>query len=123
MPHHGRYRSRRWRPPLPLPRLSRLRGQRSSTSLRLRCVPENIQGRAVEEHVRRLTEQIMPLVERFNRMGREGLEALGRLRHAPSFAVERAKAINVVLAGQPRSTTRWQRYANEAQGLRRSRPV
>jgi hypothetical protein len=39
----------------------------------------------------------MPLVERFNRMGREGLEALGRMRQAPSLAVERAEAINVVL--------------------------
>jgi len=59
--------------------------------------PEDIQGLAVEEHVRRLCEQIMPLVERFNRMGREGLEALGRTRQAPSLAVERAKAINIVV--------------------------
>jgi len=54
-------------------------------------------GLAVDEHVRRLREQIMPLVERFNRMGREGLEALGRTRQTPSLAVERAEAINIVL--------------------------
>jgi len=59
--------------------------------------PENIQGLAVEEHVRRLGEQIMPLVERFHRMGREGIEALNRMRQAPSLAVERAEAISVVL--------------------------
>ena len=59
--------------------------------------PEDIQGLAVEEHVRRLREQTMPLVERFNRMGREGIEALGRARQAPSLAVERAEAINFVL--------------------------
>ncbi len=39
----------------------------------------------------------MPLVERFNRMGREGLEALGRTRQVPSLAVERAGPINIVL--------------------------
>ena len=55
------------------------------------------EGLAVEEHVTRLREQIMPLVERFNRMGREGIEALGRARQAPSLAVERAEAINIVL--------------------------
>ena len=59
--------------------------------------PENIQGLAVEEHVQRLREQIMPLVERFHRLGREGIEALGRTRQAPSLAVERAEAINFVL--------------------------
>jgi len=36
-------------------------------------------------------------VERFNRMGREGIEALGRTRQTPSLSVERAKAINIVL--------------------------
>jgi hypothetical protein len=39
----------------------------------------------------------MPLVERFNRMGRKGIEALGRMRHVPSLAVERAEAIDIVL--------------------------
>ena len=56
-----------------------------------------LDGLAVEEHVQRLREQIMSLVERFNRMGREGLEALGRARQAPSMAVERAEAISIVL--------------------------
>jgi hypothetical protein len=34
-------------------------------------------------------------VERFHRMCREGLEALGRMRRTPSLAVERAEPINV----------------------------
>jgi hypothetical protein len=59
--------------------------------------PEETRGFAVEEHMQQLIEQIMPLVERFNRMGREGLEALGRARQAPSLAVERAEGISVVL--------------------------
>ena len=55
------------------------------------------EGLAVEEHVTRLRDQVMPMVERFNRMGREGIEALGRARQAPSLAVERAESINIVL--------------------------
>jgi hypothetical protein len=35
--------------------------------------------------------------ERFNRVARERIEALGRARQAPSLAVERAEAINIVL--------------------------
>jgi hypothetical protein len=53
--------------------------------------------RHVEKNRERRVERIMPLVERFNRMGREGIEALGRMRQAPSLAVERAEAINIVL--------------------------
>jgi hypothetical protein len=44
----------------------------------------------------RLSEQIIPLVERFNMMGREGIEALGRARQAPSLGVERASPIEIV---------------------------
>jgi hypothetical protein len=39
----------------------------------------------------------MPLVEQINRLGREAIEALSRMRQAPSLAVERTKAISIVL--------------------------
>jgi hypothetical protein len=39
----------------------------------------------------------LPLVEKSHRMAREGIEALARMRQAPSLRVERAEAVNVVL--------------------------
>ena len=38
--------------------------------------PEDIAGLAVEEHVARLRDQILPLVERAQRLAREHLEAI-----------------------------------------------
>ena len=39
-----------------------------------------INGLSIDEHVTRLSEHLMPLIERFNRMARENIGALGRMR-------------------------------------------
>jgi hypothetical protein len=59
--------------------------------------PEDIQGLAVEEHVARLRDQLLPLVERAHRTVRESIEAIGHMRQVPSMRVERAEAVNIVL--------------------------
>jgi hypothetical protein len=59
--------------------------------------PEDIQGLAVEEHVARLREQLLPLAERSQRLAREHIEAIGRMSRQPAMAVERAEPVNVVL--------------------------
>jgi hypothetical protein len=59
--------------------------------------PEDISGLAVEEHVARLRDQLLPLVEKSHRIARESIEAISRLRQAPSLSVERSEAIGVVL--------------------------
>src|ERR1019366_10277752 len=53
--------------------------------------PEDIRGLAADEYVERLREAIMPLIEKFNRMGNEAVGALRRQRGAPSATVERAR--------------------------------
>jgi hypothetical protein len=53
--------------------------------------PEDIQGLAVEEHVARLRDQLLPLVERAHRTVRESIEAIGHMRQAPAMRVERAE--------------------------------
>ena len=63
--------------------------------------PEDIQGLAVEEHVVRLRETLMPLAERFSRMAREGVEGLRRQRQMPTGEVERAAAIEISLVPAP----------------------
>jgi len=40
----------------------------------------------------------LPLVVRVHGLGRESIEAIGRMRQAPSLQVEQARAITVVLA-------------------------
>jgi len=59
--------------------------------------PENIMGLAVEEHVARLRDRLLPLVERSHRMARESVEAISRLRQVPAMSVERAQAVNIRL--------------------------
>jgi hypothetical protein len=59
---------------------------------------EQINGLAVDEHIAMLRDRLMPLAERFHRMARECIEALGRMRRAPSLNVERAEAVQIVLA-------------------------
>ena len=59
--------------------------------------PEDIQGLAVEEHVARLRDQLLPLVEKAQRLAREHLEAIGRMHRQPAVSIERAEAVNVVL--------------------------
>jgi hypothetical protein len=59
--------------------------------------PENIQGLAVEEHITRLRDKLLPLVEKSHRIARESIEAIARMRQAPSLSVERAEAVNLVL--------------------------
>jgi hypothetical protein len=65
--------------------------------------PEDIQGLAVEEHVARLRDKLLPLVERSHRVARESIEAIRRIRLAPSIAVERAEAVSIRLVA-PGST-------------------
>jgi hypothetical protein len=59
---------------------------------------EQIRGLAVDEHIAMLRDRLMLLAERFHRMARESIEALGRMRQAPSLNVERAEAVQIVLA-------------------------
>ncbi len=60
--------------------------------------PPEIKGLAVDEHVAKLRDSILPLVETFHRMGRDSMEALGRMRQVPSVKVEQAEAVTIVLA-------------------------
>jgi hypothetical protein len=59
--------------------------------------PEDISGLAVEEHVARLRDKLLPLVEKSHRIARESIEAISRLRQAPSLSVERSESIGIVL--------------------------
>lgn len=59
--------------------------------------PEDIQGLAVEEHVARLRDTLVPLAERSQRLAREHIEAIGRMSRQPAMAVERAEAVNIML--------------------------
>ena len=59
--------------------------------------PDDLQGLAVEEHVARLRDKLLPLVEKSHRIARESIEAISRIRQGPSMAVERAEAVNIVL--------------------------
>jgi hypothetical protein len=55
------------------------------------------QGRAVEDRLRRLSEQLVPLFERANRQLIQNLKALGESRHGPHsvVAIGRAEQVNV----------------------------
>ena len=57
----------------------------------------DIQGLAVEEHVTRLRDQLLPLVERAHRTVRESIEAIRRMRQVPAMRVERAEAVEIRL--------------------------
>jgi hypothetical protein len=63
-----------------------------------------IQGLAIDEHVAKLRDTIMPLVASLHRMGRESVEALGRMRQAPSANVELAAAVKIILAHRSNSS-------------------
>jgi hypothetical protein len=54
-----------------------------------------IRGLTVEQHLRRLREELLPLAECYGRVRREALAALEALRALPSRAVERSKPIKV----------------------------
>jgi hypothetical protein len=60
-------------------------------------VTPDISGLAVEEHVARLRDKLLPLVEKSHRIARESIEAISRLRQAPSLSVERSEGIRIVL--------------------------
>jgi hypothetical protein len=57
--------------------------------------PEDIQGLAVEEHVMRLRDQLLPLVERAHRTAGENIEAIRRTTQVPAMRVERAESVNI----------------------------
>jgi hypothetical protein len=55
----------------------------------------------VEQHLRRLREELLPLAERYGRTMCGALAALENLRAVPSEAVERSRPIKVsVMFGQ-----------------------
>jgi hypothetical protein len=56
-----------------------------------------IRGLTVEEHINRLSQDLIPLAERSARVMREALAALESLRAVPSRAVERSQPIAVAL--------------------------
>jgi hypothetical protein len=60
--------------------------------------PEDIQGLAVEEHVQRLRDRLMPMAEHFQRMAREAIEALRRQRQIPAPNVERVVPLKIDFA-------------------------
>ena len=63
-----------------------------------------IRGLSVEEHIKRLSQSLIPLAAHCGRIMREALAALEGLRAAPSEAVERSRPAAVVL-GQVASST------------------
>jgi hypothetical protein len=60
--------------------------------------PPEVRGLALEEHVAKLRDQILPLIERFHGMVRASIEALHRMDQAPSAKVERSEGLSIVLA-------------------------
>ena len=63
--------------------------------------PEDIQGLAVEEHVARLRDRLLPLAAEFHRMAREAIESLRRQRQSPALHVEHAVPLKIVFAAPP----------------------
>jgi hypothetical protein len=63
--------------------------------------PEDICGLTVEDYVARLRDKLLPLVEKSHRIARESIEAISRLRQAPSLSVERSESIRIVLGTAP----------------------
>jgi hypothetical protein len=59
--------------------------------------PEDIRGLVVEDHVARLRDQLLPLVERAHRTARKSIDAISRMRQMPAMRVERAEAVNIRL--------------------------
>jgi hypothetical protein len=56
---------------------------------------------SAEDHVAALRERLLPSVEKFHRVARESIEAVGRIRKAPAMRVERTEAISIVLIDIP----------------------
>lgn len=63
--------------------------------------PEDVRGLAVEEHLARLRDSLLPLAERFHRMAEAGVEALRRQRREPSLEVERAVPVSLRVVWPP----------------------
>jgi hypothetical protein len=55
---------------------------------------------SVDEHVVRLREALMPLIEKFNHMGSDAIDALRRQREAPSTRVERSRPLVIRVVGR-----------------------
>ena len=73
---------------------------RSSRRLPLRPGrPEDTRGLAADEHVERLRERVMPLIEKSNRMSGDAIDALSRQREAPSTRVERSRPLEIRVVG------------------------
>jgi hypothetical protein len=61
-----------------------------------------VRGLAVEQHLARLREELLPLAERCGRVMREALAALETLRALPSQTVERARPARISVMFEPR---------------------
>jgi hypothetical protein len=57
--------------------------------------PDDIRGLAVDDHVARLCDHLLPLAERFQRMAEAGIEGRRRQRREPSVDVEQAVPISL----------------------------
>lgn len=60
--------------------------------------PAEIKGLAIEERLALLRDRLLPLAERFHRMGRESMDSVARVRQLPALKVERVSAVTIVLA-------------------------
>ncbi len=58
----------------------------------------NIRGLTVEQNITRLSEELLPLAERFSRIMREAVVALEGLRAGPNQSVERSPPIVIPIA-------------------------
>lgn len=63
---------------------------------------EKIQGLHVEDYIGKLSDRLMPVVEKFHRLAREHIEAIARLRQTPAVHIERAEAIRLVVVAPKR---------------------
>jgi hypothetical protein len=61
---------------------------------------ERIDGLLLEEYLARLQDDMLPLVERFQRMAERHIEALNRKRNEPAAHLERLVPLSIALVGQ-----------------------
>jgi hypothetical protein len=102
--YHNALRAQGWMGDLALVIESELFGQDSPT-VKVRRQYGRLEGLAVEDHIQRLTEQLMCLFDRANRMVIRNLKALRELRRGPTpAAVAIGHAAQVHVAQQQANT-------------------
>ena len=73
---------------------------KAAPSVQVRLQYGELQGLTAEEHIKRLQEQILPLLDRSNRLVVRNLKALKELRQGPALSVATGKAEQVNVAQQ-----------------------